>query len=190
MYLFARKGFFLRIFYLTVIVGFISISYKTSKRLENFISNQIKLISSIANKYPTTVFIPLSEWTSTDQKSNISFDNGNKCVDRNGSPRRSLSNVIRYDSTFNYLSFILRSHSLFYCSVPKVATRTLLLFLTYLHIRDDLIPLMMNNSKSNFFNISYFTKMNSSSTQVKIGQKKKQFALQKRILEYISTNDT
>ena len=83
----------------------------------------------------------------------------------------------------NHLGFVLRSHSLFYCSVPKVATRTILKFITYLHIRDDLIPLLKNNStllwlnshpdlksmnKSNMFNADYLNKIISSSIKVKI----------------------
>ncbi|CAF5010953.1 unnamed protein product, partial [Rotaria sp. Silwood1] len=70
---------------------------------------------------------------------------------------------------------VLRSHSLFYCSVPKVATRTLLRFITYLHIRDDLIPLLKNHSRfknslnftsnSNIFNVDYFNQARSPSTR-------------------------
>jgi hypothetical protein len=98
-----------------------------------------------------------------------------KCIDQNISSSQSLRHVIRRDDTFNYLGFVLRSHSLFYCSVPKVATRTLLLFLTYLHIRDDLMPLFENNSNSSLdiLNLRYFNQtIVSSSIQVKIRKKK------------------
>ena len=52
----------------------------------------------------------------------------------------SLSSLIVHSEMLNHLGFVLRPHSFFYCSVPKVATRTILTFLTYLHIRDELIP--------------------------------------------------
>ncbi|CAF1163152.1 unnamed protein product [Didymodactylos carnosus] len=56
----------------------------------------------------------------------------------------SLAHVKRV-SILNYLVFTLRSKNLFYCSVPKVATRTLLNFFTYLHI-EELIAYISNSS--------------------------------------------
>lgn len=73
----------------------------------------------------------------------------NQCQNKGNPSASTLHNLIRRNNILNYLGFVLRSHSLFYCSVPKVATRTLLIFMTYLHIRDDLIPLFSNNSTSN-----------------------------------------
>ena len=52
---------------------------------------------------------------------------------------------IRSNQILNYLGFVLQSHSLFYCSVPKVATRTFLKLITYLHVRDELIRLIKKN---------------------------------------------
>ncbi|CAF3991432.1 unnamed protein product [Rotaria magnacalcarata] len=85
---------------------------------------------------------------STHQSSDIAFTDKdhNTCVDDSKLSLRILSSVIFRSDTINYLGFVLRSHSLFYCSVPKVATRTFLTFVTYLHIRDDLIPLLTNKS--------------------------------------------
>ncbi len=108
---------------------------------------------------------------------------GNKCTGNKDSSRQSLSKINHRDYLINYLGFFLRSHSLFYCSVPKVATRTLLIFMTYLHIRDDLIPLLTNHSTSNtlnpaldlksintsyFFNAVYINRMIFHSNKVKI----------------------
>jgi len=60
-----------------------------------------------------------------------------------------------------------RSQSIFYCSVPKVATRTILIYLTYLHIRDELLPSIGNNdSKLDIFNLPYIKQMISSSFKV------------------------
>ncbi|CAF1006665.1 unnamed protein product [Adineta ricciae] len=90
---------------------------------------------------------------------------------------RGYSKVLHSDKTLNYLGFLLQSHSLFYCSVPKVATRTILPFITYLHVRDDLLPLTKNhsshvnmfNSKSqkitDTFNSEYIMKMIFNSSQ-------------------------
>ncbi|CAF3958622.1 unnamed protein product [Rotaria magnacalcarata] len=91
---------------------------------------------------------------STHQSSDIAFTDKdhNTCVDDSKLSLRILSSVIFRSDTINYLGFVLRSHSLFYCSVPKVATRTFLTFVTYLHIRDDLIPLLTN--KSTLTNVS------------------------------------
>ncbi|CAF4603574.1 unnamed protein product, partial [Rotaria socialis] len=85
---------------------------------------------------------------SIHQSSDIAFTvkDHNTCVDDSKLSLRLLSSVIFRSDTINYLGFVLRSHSLFYCSVPKVATRTFLTFITYLHIRDDLIPLLTNKS--------------------------------------------
>ncbi|CAF0937794.1 unnamed protein product [Adineta ricciae] len=95
---------------------------------------------------------------------------------------RGYSKVLHSDKTLNYLGFLLQSHSLFYCAVPKVATRTILPFITYLHVRDDLLPLTKNhssqmnmfNSKSqkitNTFNSEYIMKMIFNSSQDRLGK--------------------
>ncbi|CAF1101539.1 unnamed protein product [Rotaria sordida] len=65
------------------------------------------------------------------------YDDRNQCFNNSTSSRQTLLNITRQNKIINYLGFLLQSHSLFYCSVPKVATRALLKFITYLHIRDD-----------------------------------------------------
>ncbi|CAM4846561.1 unnamed protein product [Rotaria magnacalcarata] len=87
------------------------------------------------------------------QSSNISLSNvsssdkyRNNCMNDGKSSIQLLSSLVFRSEIINYLGFILRSESIFYCSVPKVATRTFLKFITYLHIRDDLIPLLTHNS--------------------------------------------
>jgi len=96
-------------------------------------------------------FIP--PWNSNNSSETLnllnSSDSQSKCPGKLLRSRQTVSNVIDRNDVFNYLGFVLRSHSLFYCSVPKVATRTFLIFITYLHIRDDLIPLFSNNSTLN-----------------------------------------
>ncbi|CAF4370086.1 unnamed protein product, partial [Rotaria sp. Silwood2] len=108
---------------------------------------------------------------------NVSFGykDRNQCFDNRKPSRQTLLSITNHNKLINYLGFVLRSHSLFYCSVPKVATRTLLKFITYLHIRDDLIPLLKNHSRFNnslnftsnlnIFNVAYFNQMFSSSTR-------------------------
>ncbi|CAF2826875.1 unnamed protein product [Rotaria sp. Silwood2] len=74
--------------------------------------------------------VSISRMTSTHQTSStVSLYHedrnefiGNKCLANSNPTRRSLSNIIRYSDILNYVGFILRSHSLFYCSFPKVAT--------------------------------------------------------------------
>ncbi|CAF0965702.1 unnamed protein product [Rotaria sordida] len=65
------------------------------------------------------------------------YDDRNQCFNNSTSSGQTLLNITRQNKIINYLGFLLQSHSLFYCSVPKVATRTLIKFITYLHIRDD-----------------------------------------------------
>ena len=104
--------------------------------------------------------------------SNLSVNHGDRCrflrdrcAEKKDVSRLTVSSVVRYNELMNYLGFVVRSHSLFYCSVPKVATRTLLIFITYLHIRDDLIPFLKSNStsnsisNSNILNIDYFDRI-------------------------------
>ncbi|CAF4105521.1 unnamed protein product [Rotaria sordida] len=115
--------------------------------------------------------------TSNILLSNVSFsyEDQSQCFDKSKSSHQTLSKITRQDKVINYLGFVLRSHSLFYCSVPKVATRTLLTFITYLHIRDDLIPLLTNYStlnntlnftnNLNIFKLADFNQMLLSSTR-------------------------
>jgi threonine synthase len=101
---------------------------------------------------------------------------GNKCGNKNNPSLQTLSNVIRRNSLLDHLGFVLRSHSLFYCSVPKVATRTLLTYITYLHVRDELITSLTNNSSlyvninSEIVNTNYLNQMLSSSITVNINR--------------------
>lgn len=102
-----------------------------------------------------------------------------QCYDR-GNPSMSRSFIADDDDDnenfLNYLGFVLRSRSLFYCSVPKVATRTLLNYITYLHIRDELIITLTKNSSANFrddsslFNVDYLNEMLASSIKVNISK--------------------
>ena len=92
----------------------------------------------------STISLSTTSFYDDDEDQNEFFEN--KCIDNSNRRHGSLLNTIRFGDILNYVGFVVRSHSLFYCSVPKVATRTLLTFLTYLHIRDDLIPLIKNLS--------------------------------------------
>jgi len=111
--------------------------------------------------------------TSSDQTLNVLFshEDENRCINKSNPSRRNLGNLIHRDPVFNYLGFVLRSHSLFYCSVPKVATRTLLTVLTYLHIRDELIPSLQNKPRPNILNIKTFNQTILTLIKVKITKK-------------------
>ena len=91
----------------------------------------------------------------------------NQCGYDNNPSLQTLQNVIRYDRQLilNHLGFVVQSHSLFYCSVPKVATRTLLPYITYLYLRDEIINATTNNS-TNTFNADYLNGMLSISIKV------------------------
>ncbi|CAF1316148.1 unnamed protein product [Adineta steineri] len=85
----------------------------------------------------------------------------NQCDNRS----HLFTNQIHQNKILNHLGFVLRSHSLFYCSVPKVATRTLLTYMTYLHIRDEIIPSLANKSAISF-KADYLNQMLSSAIKV------------------------
>ncbi|CAM4829826.1 unnamed protein product [Rotaria magnacalcarata] len=108
----------------------------------------IGIVLFISFSYQIVHRISSTKVRSIHQSSDLTFTvkDHNTCVNDSKLSLRILSSVIFRSDTINYLGFVLRSHSLFYCSVPKVATRTLLTFITYLHIRDDLIPLLTNKS--------------------------------------------
>ena len=98
-----------------------------------------------------------------------------KQCNNTGEPnRQTLSSLVLHSNMLNHLGFVLRSQSLFYCSVPKVATRTFLTYITYLHVRNELLASYTNNSASYFhintepFNANYINQMLSSSIQVNI----------------------
>ncbi|CAF0723382.1 unnamed protein product, partial [Didymodactylos carnosus] len=57
---------------------------------------------------------------------------------------RFFNHIIKND-VLDHLTFILRSKNIFYCSVPKVATKTLLILFTYLHT-EELITYITNNN--------------------------------------------
>ena len=96
----------------------------------------------------------------------------NKCYEKNNQSASISSHWNHSSNRINYFVFLLRSHSLLYCAVPKVATRTFLTFITYLYIRDELITSLTDNSSayftdhSNLFNEDYFNQMLSSSIKV------------------------
>ena len=64
--------------------------------------------------------------------------------------RENQAKPIRIDSRIMNLGFLIRSQSLFYCAVPKVMTRILLQYITYLHIMRELIPAIQNPNNSSF----------------------------------------
>ncbi|UJR34979.1 hypothetical protein I4U23_027758 [Adineta vaga] len=158
MLLFKRKKLIRNTSYLLTIVIFITISYNIGQDF-----------------FHTSINVPIQIRVPEKQSIDIEFLNvSNFEGDRYRTPRhkcgtsrypssRIYSRVFRSDKILNYLGFLLRSHSLFYCSVPKVATRTILPFITYLHIRDDLLSssTIQNNSdfkfkkSSNTFNADY-----------------------------------
>lgn len=120
------------------------------------------LIRYISNNYQTIVI----ENKTNDLKVQRSSDRI-ICASRSHRSDRILSTIIQTNDVFQYLTFVLRSQSIFYCSVPKVATRTILIYLTYLHIRDELIPSIQNNDSTlNSFNLPYIKQMISSSFKV------------------------
>ncbi|CAF0882587.1 unnamed protein product [Rotaria sp. Silwood1] len=167
-YLFARKKLFLWIFYFIGTILFVSFSYKTA--------NQLYQTSLITESSFSTRLLNIHQTTNISLQSvSFGYEDQNQCFNNSKSLDHTLSNITRQNKIINYLGFVLRSHSLFYCSVPKVATRTLLRFITYLHIRDDLIPLLKNhsifNSSVNFtnhlniFNVADFNQVLLSSTR-------------------------
>ncbi|CAF1541906.1 unnamed protein product, partial [Adineta steineri] len=55
---------------------------------------------------------------------------------------------VRSNELINMISLVLQSQSLMYCPVPKVATKTLLNVILYIHVRD-----LINNLNNNWTNI-------------------------------------
>jgi hypothetical protein len=95
----------------------------------------------------------------------------NQCGYKNNPSLQTLTSIIYHrNEILNHLGFVLRSHSLFYCSVPKVATRTLLTYITYLHIRDEIM-----NSSVNNLNLDQLNEV--LSTSIKVNIKKINFIL-------------
>lgn len=139
-------------------------------------------IANILYKAPTGISFPASKFFMN--LSNLSNESSqyeermeflrNNCNDKSNPSVSALSNLIQRDKMLNHLGFVLRSQSLFYCSVPKVATRTLLNYITYLHIRDELITSYKSNStlyfnvSSNPINTDYLNKMLSTTIKVNI----------------------
>ncbi|CAF3382260.1 unnamed protein product [Rotaria sp. Silwood1] len=142
----------------------------------NSVANQLYQTSLITESSFSTRLLNIHQTTNISLQSvSFGYEDQNQCFNNSKSLDHTLSNITRQNKILNYLGFVLRSHSLFYCSVPKVATRTLLRFITYLHIRDDLIPLLKNhsifNSSVNFtnhlniFNVADFNQVLLSSTR-------------------------
>lgn len=106
-----------------------------------------KLLFNLPYLLGTVAFVFFSYRTSTEvivisvNTTNVSRSSPRTPCDNHHDPSRSsLSSLIAHSNMLDHLGFVLRPQSFFYCSVPKVATRTVLTFLTYLHIRDELIP--------------------------------------------------
>ena len=89
-----------------------------------------------------------------------------KCQNKENPSVRRVSTFNHHNEILNHLGFVLRSHSMFYCSVPKVATRTLLTYMTFIHIRDELIPSLTNQSIR--FDADYLNTMLANSIKVNI----------------------
>jgi hypothetical protein len=53
-----------------------------------------------------------------------------------GKHNRPADNSVRKNELVNSISIVLQSRSLMYCPVPKVATKTLLTVILYMHVRD------------------------------------------------------
>ena len=112
-----------------------------------------KLLFNLPYLLGTVAFVFFSYKTGTEvivipvNTTNVSVPSPRtSCGNHHDPSRSSLSSLIAHSSMLNHLGFVLRPQSFFYCSVPKVATRTVLTFLTYLHIRDELIP-AINSSR-------------------------------------------
>jgi len=52
--------------------------------------------------------------------------------------------LVRDNAAFIWATFLLRSKSLMYCAIPKIATKTLLTVMNYIHLR-DIIDHLNNN---------------------------------------------
>lgn len=121
-----------------------------------------------------SVSIPDSSTSMTSQILNVSSMHEQRInsIKSQCSNTRYSSIIHEHRKLLNHLAFFLRSRSLFYCSVPKVATRTLLNYITYFHIREEIIPSLTNQSsidfqdKSNSVNIGYINQMLNNSKQV------------------------
>ena len=180
LHLVARKNLFVHISYVLATLAFVTFSYQSGKNL----SSMLKLIHrfvSIANRLyeiprKISISIPQSSTSPTRTLKNVSSIYEQRIglirsvCQRNHHP----AIISEHRKLINHLGFLLRSHSLFYCSVPKVATRTLLNYITYLHIRDEIIPSLTNQSsvyfkdRSSLFNTDFINSMLSSSIQVNI----------------------
>jgi hypothetical protein len=60
---------------------------------------------------------------------------------------QSALDVVRENLAFRWATFLLQSKSLMYCAVPKIATKTILTVMNYIHLRDILDHL--NNNWTN-----------------------------------------
>ncbi|CAF3887754.1 unnamed protein product [Adineta steineri] len=146
----ARKKIITNVLYFIGTLVFVSFSYNTANQLSKFpIGTQSKFSKSYQN-------VTQISNNSIDYEKRIQSLN-NQCDNRS----HLFSNQIHQNKILNHLGFVLRSHSLFYCSVPKVATRTLLTYMTYLHIRDEIIPSLANKSAISF-KADYLNQMLSS----------------------------
>jgi hypothetical protein len=66
----------------------------------------------------------------------------------------TLFDFIRQDNPFNNFAFVLRSQSLVYCAVPKVATKTLLTIMFYAHLHEISNYLLNHSTQIDFTNVS------------------------------------
>ncbi|CAF0765272.1 unnamed protein product [Adineta steineri] len=183
-HLFTRKKLFRYLSYLIGIIILISCSYNLGKQIREIPLHVQQSVSTnlISNGEISSLSLPI-----VSIYRNRSIDD--KCASMKRPSRQSLSNIIRNDKMLNYLGYVLRSHSLFYCSVPKVATRTLLTFMTYLHIRDDLIPLITNYSSSNIFNFNTNSNFKKSSDMINADYFKRILYQSTNNISYKSIND-
>ena len=146
--LFAKKKLLLNLFYLVGTTMFLLLSYNTGKEERKGIASIFLpwLRRYLANRLPVVPLLVVRA-TGENQTSNAidtilhqrSERSQSQCRYSGTSSRAMLINLFHRSHLLNHLGFVLRSHSFFYCSVPKVATRTFLPFLTYLHVRDELL---------------------------------------------------
>lgn len=179
LHLVARKNFFVHISYVLGTVAFVSFSYQSGRNLVNMLKSMLYILY-IANhlaEIPTKTAISVSPSAiAVTQTLNVSsmYEKRIEAIKDRCYSSRPPTIISEHRKLIDHLGFVLRSRSLFYCSVPKVATRTLLNYITYLHIRDEVIPALTNhsamlfNARSNLFKADFINQMLSSSVQVEI----------------------
>ncbi|CAF3476763.1 unnamed protein product, partial [Rotaria sp. Silwood2] len=99
-------------------VDFITFPSNTNDKVLLVMSNQLYQASFIAQSSISTRLLNVHQTPSISLR-NVSFGykDRSRCFDNSKPSRQTLSKIIRHNKLINYLGFLLRSHSLFYCSV-------------------------------------------------------------------------